>query len=217
MPIADPQAPRRPAQALVPMSEHCSVDEASHAHFLASTRLVMAEHGHAAFEMPKRTVCLHEAGHCVVYAALGIKVISASVRRVPRYLDDAMTQALGRKSRNWCGETTTDVAPYVISRFTPQDELIRHGMMYLAGVTAEWWLDHDGFRDGSSLDEVHAAVAIAGLIDAPDALDDIIERVDAVLLDNEVAVLRIAMALFRDHRLSGARLARLLADVRAAH
>lgn len=107
---------------------------------------IMRKHGPRAFEMPKRAAAIHEAGHVVINAILGI-------RNTLSLIDQKRG---GDGQPLWFG--FTDVAGDMLVD-TPEcpasfDDTLARARATYAGIAAEDVLAGDDRREASSLDEV---------------------------------------------------------------
>lgn len=167
-----------------------------------------ARQGEAAFDAPRAAAAHHEAGHAVVAAHEGRRVLRAKIfrRTVP-----------GR--RVWLGVTDDDQNSWSCGPLTPPESDLVIARNKIAGIVAERLFERDP-RDGSALDEVLlflwlcAAAAAAKLGRPPHevALEQA-ALAAGVLRLHEPTVRQIARALVRHGTLRGQRLARLLAPV----
>jgi len=109
---------------------------------------VIEEHGFAALTMTRRSAAIHEAGHCIVYAAFGVPPIKAQIWR--RFYEvDGVEKAF------WGGQTLT--ADRELFALDPEvlelHAFFKQAAFYAAGALAEKRFDPDGLLPGSSLDE----------------------------------------------------------------
>ena len=102
--------------------------------------LLKAE-GLRAFENPRSAALAHEVGHAIVGAHDGLKITSITVWR-HKTLD-----------RAWLG-ITNERRRWSITPTTPIREALTRACFIIAGEAGEVVLDPDGYRKGSSIDEV---------------------------------------------------------------
>jgi hypothetical protein len=102
---------------------------------------VYAIGGLNAFDCPKPSAAVHEAGHCVIYACEGLMPTRAAIWPIKR---------LGRTQ--WVGKTY-GTPPWQVDDKTTVEADLRHARCLMAGVISESLFDPD-YRLGSSLDEL---------------------------------------------------------------
>jgi hypothetical protein len=103
--------------------------------------------GMDAFDCPKTSAAVHEAGHCVSHACEGFIPTRAAIWSIRR---------LGRTQ--WIG-MTYGTPPWRIDDRTSAEADMREARCLMAGVVAEALFEPD-FRAGSSLDEVVLAFSV---------------------------------------------------------
>jgi hypothetical protein len=168
---------------------------------------ILAAHGFAAFENPRRATCMHEAGHAVISTWLGKHVTRVTT---------------GRCVQGWTGFTHCADGEW---RIHPDDAnapqtLIAVGRNLYAGIAAEMMFARDDFREGSSLDEVVMS-QLAAQMAAGDEDGETLWRsevhlpVCVHLKRNERVVRRIAGYLLEHRKIQGRPLERMLAGVQA--
>jgi hypothetical protein len=109
-------------------------------------RLMRLE-GVRAFEMPRTAAIAHETGHAIVETVLGGRVKSVEIHSCPKLIRLGVEHA-------WGGVVHChDAKPWTITRDTPAIELRHRIYRLIAGAVAEFVLDPDNVRSGSSLDE----------------------------------------------------------------
>jgi hypothetical protein len=113
--------------------------------FLALVDLILHDHGEQAFEMPKRAAAIHEAGHVVINAVLGVKTISAQIESRPVKVKFA-----------WGGWTEAPDIEFVDTPDSPPsyELLLNRARFTYAGIAAEDLFANEDRRPGSSLDEI---------------------------------------------------------------
>jgi hypothetical protein len=172
---------------------------------ISATKAMIAKHGVRSCEMPRRAAGLHEAGHAVVFAVLGIAVSRVEVQR-RRDLERASGFAA------WGGWCTHD-------ELEARGDDAFYAATNLAGWRAECLFAGSALREGSSLDERCIATFVCGGIAAKTGrspvtvLATIGEWVDRMLTANEATVRAIGRKLMDCKVIEGARLAELLRDV----
>jgi hypothetical protein len=97
--------------------------------------------GPRAFECPKSSAALHEAGHCLIDALNGTPPASASIWPI---------RESGRV--HWIGRTN-GIPKWHVDGETPAEADLKQAQSQLAGVVAEVLFDAD-YRRASSIDEI---------------------------------------------------------------
>ena len=119
---------------------------AEQAAFMASlsqeAKRLLATEGPRAFEASRSAAIAHEIGHVIVGTHEGFTITSV---RVFEHEGD------------WNGMTDDTSGAWEIDATTPTQTVLRRVRHLIAGETAEYLLDPDGYRSGSSLDEVTIA------------------------------------------------------------
>jgi hypothetical protein len=108
---------------------------------------VFVTDGPRAFDCPKSSATVHEAGHCVIHALNGGMPTRAAIW--PEIID-GRTQWLGN---------TEGIGPWRVDEKTDVQADLRVAESKMAGVAAEYLFDLD-FRPGSSIDEIAIARSI---------------------------------------------------------
>jgi hypothetical protein len=163
--------------------------------------------GLRAFECPKSSAAVHEAGHCVIGALNGVIPSRATIWPV---------QEFGRPQ--WVGKTY-GLPPLWVDDKTDAQADITHARSQLAGVVAESVFDPD-YRVGSSTDEIAIATGIlrtAATKMRCDPLQLLFETVAGIELDLKEhggIVREIADELMRKGGVGGRRLQFLLQPIR---
>lgn len=179
--------------------------------FVALAAGLMRKHGLRAFEMPKRAAAIHEAGHTVANAALGV--------RTTNVLIDPMVR--GGKLF-WIGFTD---APELAFLDAPSarmsfDRLLNRSRIVYAGLAAELLFAGGDRREGSSIDELmmsqilaEQAASLVGTCAERLWRDDVAAWCNVQLYRNRDAHADIAAALMKRGRLKGKVLRELCAEV----
>jgi hypothetical protein len=169
--------------------------------FAAIAADILHKHGLRAFEMPKRAAAIHEAGHVVVNAVLGVRTTSALIDHIHR-----------NGTLFWIGHTDAPDLAFVDTPLAPAgfDKLLMRARTTYAGIAAELLFAGPDRREGSSLDEIMMsqifAEMAASLVGAtPEALwqNDVWSWCMAQLHHNRNAHAEIAAALLERKRLKG--------------
>ena len=169
--------------------------------FAAIAAGLLRKHGPSAFEMPKRAAAIHEAGHVVINAVLGMQTTSVLIDHLNRD---------GRLF--WVGYTDAPDLALVDTPATPAgfDKLLMKARTTYAGIAAEDLFAGPDRREGSSLDEIVMSQIVAeraaSLVGAePEILwkDDVAAWCRVQLHHNLYAVDDIATALMERKRLKG--------------
>lgn len=153
---------------------------------------VLAEHGHAAAEMPKFHAAIHEAGHCVMEKAEGGDCVSAHIYK-------RTWSMRGTTFTVWGGNTDAAGALLEYGPGVPENNL-RLARRMFAGVAAER-LFAKPFHEASAIDELVAAqlfisFAAQDLNRPPQELwGEMIENVMHTLANNQDVLHEIAEAL----------------------
>jgi hypothetical protein len=173
-------------------------------------RRVFAAHGMGAMEMPKFDACVHEAGHAVLFAAEGEPVREVSIF-CRRYLN----------RRQWGGNTAAS-SPWTAHPASDPVADLRRARFTIAGLTAEMVHLGDGYRKGSSLDELLTAKRLCNLASSKvgrsvnELLCEQFTEVEAVLKRFWPETLLLAITLDRRHQVTGVKLEEMLRPVREA-
>ena len=179
--------------------------------FVALAAGLMRKHGPRAFEMPKRAAAIHEAGHTVANAALGVRTTSVLIDPINR----------GGKFF-WIGYTD---APELAFLDTPSalvsfDRLLNRSRIVYAGLAAELLFAGDDKREGSSIDELmmsqilaEQAASLVGACAERLWREDVAAWCNIQLYRNRDAHAQIAAALLKRGRLKGKVLRELCAKV----
>jgi hypothetical protein len=163
--------------------------------------------GPRAFECPKSSAAIHEAGHAVIYAQLGT---------LPSKL--AIWPIVVSGVQQWVGRTYC-IPEHRVDVTTPPKNDLKNAQEWISGVTAECLFDPE-YRAGSSLDEiVLACAAISSAAckmqyDAELLWIETLAEVTAILKNNEASVRKIADELMRKGTIKSRRLAYLLQAVK---
>jgi hypothetical protein len=182
--------------------------------FVALAAGLLKKHGPRAFEMPKRAAAIHEAGHAIVMAILGVRITNISIDHISR--DGKL---------HWGGNTEAPDLAFVDTPTCPVrfDNLLDRSRIVYAGLAAELLFAGDDRREGSSLDEIimsqilaERAASLVGA-SAPDLWrDQVAHWCNIQLIRNRKAHADIADALMSPGRLKGKVLRELCAKVQAA-
>lgn len=118
--------------------------------FLAKTRNVFEKHGPDGFIGSKHAAAVHEAGHAIVFCALGQRPTRLKLQRKFYEID-------GVSRMFWGGVTETERKSFLMDMRSNPYESLTEIAFVAAGFLAEMHFDH--LLPGSSLDErVYAAV-----------------------------------------------------------
>jgi hypothetical protein len=210
----------QPRVTPVAITPHLSCDEEAAAAFriglVAATRETFGKHGFAAFNYTRPAAAVHEAGHALVYAALGPRPIRVSLER--RFYEiGGVTKAF------WGGACQTDRKSFTIdTQFTGPHEYFRELAFIAAGAIAEQRSAPGGLAPGSSLDErvmagmlCHTAETAFGLPE--NAAGCLVKEIVTTLLDDfEQVRAKLSRRLLNSKVLRRAELDRALAPVTAA-
>jgi hypothetical protein len=167
---------------------------------------VYALGGLGAFDCPKPSAVVHEAGHCVMYASEGLMPTRAAIWPITR---------LGRTQ--WVGKTY-GTPPWQVDDRTTAEADLSQARCLMAGVVAESLFDPD-YRLGSSLDEW--AIGSGIVQTAASKMNRQPEQLLASVLDDvacrlklyEKQVFEIANELMQKHVIRGGHLRSLLAPI----
>jgi hypothetical protein len=170
---------------------------------LEITAMALAAEGLRAFDSPKSSAALHEAGHCVIDALDGDIPQRASIWRIVEF---GRPQWIGRTegAPRWRVDETTDAAAD-----------LKQARSQLAGVIAEILFDSD-YRLGSSIDEILTSQSIAATAAVKLHCDPMelwwatCVEVQSRLTTNACAVHAIARVLSLKGNISARSLSRLL-------
>jgi hypothetical protein len=166
---------------------------------------LLAEHGLAAFEHPKRATCLHEAGHAVVLPWLGKTVTKITISQRP----DGWIGYTHWAEGAWCVDPGNENA---------SSALIAVSRNLYAGLAAETLFAGNDLREGSSIDELimSQAAAQAARDGRGEALwqQEVHYPVCQHLRRNEHVVRRIAGYLLEHRKMQGRPLQIALGEVR---
>lgn len=172
--------------------------------------------GYKALASKRPDAAAHEAGHCVMFATLGIPV--ASVEIFPEQWPTPMPEGLGNDY--WCGLTRPDTqASEAHDRMAPH-RLLEDSLSVLAGWTAERMLRGAKFRQGSSANELVYADNLLERLATQQKLPvlhvrDIARREAKIRLEANIgALIRVETALLRHRQLNRQQMAELLTDVK---
>jgi hypothetical protein len=158
------------------------------------TRRACLIQGDRAFDDPKSSAVVHEAGHAVLYAHHGVVV---------RYLK--IWEGKKGMRGHWVGRAKTDKYPWSVGPDASPEVNFKHACIQIAGRVAEELFDTENLRLGSSLDEIIQAQIIAGSIAQKTQENParVFQSIDAntrnILKVNEDVVREIARRLDRDH------------------
>jgi hypothetical protein len=150
--------------------------------------------GPRAFDDPKSSAVVHEAGHAVLYAHHRIELSSV---RVSQFKE-------GIERGHWTGKVKTVDYLWHTGLDTPPQDDFKNACIQLAGWAAEALFDNNNMRLGSSLDEViHARLLAVNIAqktghDPHQVLIEIFEKTFSILKKNETIVREIAALLDRD-------------------
>ena len=163
----------------------------------------LALQGPRAFECPKSSAAIHEAGHAVFYAQSGI---------LPSKIAIWPTVVLGEQ--RWIGRTY-GVPLYQIDGATSAKNDLKVAQELMSGVGAECLFDPE-YRAGSSLDEIVLAFVAVGAAafkvqcDAEMLWFETLNEVATILKADEEIVRQIAAELMQKGVCKGGLLKRLL-------
>jgi hypothetical protein len=172
---------------------------------------------------PKRETALHEAGHAVFYAAMGVEVASVSIYRFSDPQHVAMESTLGVAEGFWGGAIHAP-RPWNWGSCAPPEEDLLSAQDLIAGWCGEWAHDLRGLRGarrGSSLDELLLAqMALAHAARKTGAAQEVLfieqlKTVVGVLRANRAAHEALAARLMRKSTIGPNALKQFLKDVRA--
>lgn len=191
---------------------------ALHAMMEEQIKRVVAEHGIAAMAMPKRATCIHEAGHCVVYAADGNVLGNCWVKPTSREMAERISIIPGE---HWQGMTNLKDMSFqlIYGPEDPPERCEQVSRATIAGVHAERMFAGEDFHQGSSIDErvlfnLHCQVAAARRgVDVVEVGDRVTAQVHAVLDRYADTVHKIAGLLYRNNKVSGEHMRRLVAHI----
>lgn len=177
--------------------------------YKAQYGFAFAAQGPRAFEDPKSSAVVHEAGHAVVFAHHDFDVRYAKV-----------WQLRGVQQGHWVGEVRT-IKEYIFDTgpHTSPDDDFRNACIQFAGRCAELLFDRENVRLGSSLDEVVLVQLLAQNISQKSGIDPsaIMAKITAsthdVLKRNEVVVREVATLIDRKGVAEGEELKSILAKV----
>ncbi|MER2559056.1 MAG: hypothetical protein ABTQ93_16500 [Candidatus Competibacter denitrificans] len=125
-------------------------------HVTSIYRQAYAAQGRKAFEYPRHSAAIHEAGHAIVYA-----VTADRVRWWPPYRLRIWREAINGLSL-WLGQTdVSPKAPPLQIAATELEATLIYALRLVAGVTAEMTFDGRDFRQSSSVDELVIVGALA--------------------------------------------------------
>jgi hypothetical protein len=179
--------------------------------FVALAAGLIRKYGLRAFEMPKRAAAIHEAGHVVVNAALGVRTTSVLI--------DPLSW---NGKLFWTGNTEAPELAFVDSAATPvgYDTILDRSRIVYAGLVAENLFAGEDRREGSSLDETimsqilaERAASIIGVDAERLWRDEVYAWCAKELWRNRKAHAAIADALMDRKRLKGKALRDLCAKV----
>jgi hypothetical protein len=105
-------------------------------------RRLLASEGLRAFEMLRSAAIAHEAGHAIVGRHEGLAIVQVEVFKCS-----------GPQGEVW-GGATNENAPWRIDATTPTAGVLARVRYMVAGIAGEAILDPEGYRRGSSLDEI---------------------------------------------------------------
>jgi len=170
------------------------------------TARILSEHGQRAFEYPRESAAIHEAGHIVVHIALGGRVRGARI---------------GCDGTRWIGYTEYRAGEWSVDpAAATADHFIKVARNLYAGLAAEMAFDPD-FRQGSSLDEVYMSQWATGeaahiLGHSPQEMfeNDVHGFTIHLLQQNERSHRRLTDHLLRRSTLNGLKIAELSRGVR---
>jgi hypothetical protein len=173
---------------------------------------LLQKHGLRAFEMPKRAAAIHEAGHVVINAVLGVRTTSVLIDH--RHRNGGLY---------WIGFTASPETGFVDTPVTPAgfDKLLMRARMIYAGIAAEDLFAGPDRREASSLDEImmsqifaERAASLVGV--NPERLwkDEVATWCRVQLHRNQSVVAGIASALMETKRLKGKALRHLCHKVK---
>jgi hypothetical protein len=165
--------------------------------------------GPCAFDCPKSSAALHEAGHALMHTLDGKLPERASIWPI---------RELGRVQ--WVGRT--DSPRWRVDGWTPPEADLKRARSLIAGVVAEMLFDPE-YRLGSSLDEIVIAQSIVRTAAIKMRRDPkvvwlrTLAEVASRLKAHECLVHEIADELMRKGRIKTRRLTRLLQTVGGTH
>ncbi len=172
--------------------------------------------GLEALASERHDAAAHEAGHAVLYASLGIPVVSIEIS--PKQWPTKVPEALGREY--WGGLTMPEMEPREIGYQTPPHLLFEEGLTLIAGWTGEKLLRGAKFRAGSSADEFVLADFVLSILAELRGMSsfkviEIAKREAKSRLNTNMGALnRVEAALLRHRCLDREQVAHLLEDVK---
>jgi hypothetical protein len=177
--------------------------------FKELSRAAHEQQGLRAFEDPKSSAVVHEAGHAVLYAYHGIemKYVKVSERKK------------GIQRGHWVGNSQTVNYKWGPGPDTLPEDDFKNACIIMAGRIAEELFDRDNRRLGSSLDEVIKVRMLSRNISQKTGLDpnyfmmNICAQTCSILQKNESVVRKIVRFLERNGVVRGKVLGSILAQV----
>jgi hypothetical protein len=168
------------------------------------SRRLFNQHGSKAFENPRSSAAIHEAGHVIVYVVTGMRVRRTQIREAVPGCWIGLTEPKHRKA---------------VRLETPERCLDMARVLY-AGYMAERMFDPN-FREASSIDEIiasQAAGAIAANMLEIDQEKCWREKVHPAVCNylrhNHAVVQAIGECLYTQNKIEGQQLDRLCAGIK---
>jgi hypothetical protein len=178
--------------------------------FAELARAAYQAQGSRAFEDPKSSAVVHEAGHAVLYAYGGFEMRFVGVRQCKKGIQRGHWMGKAQPVEEYLWSTGPDIPP---------DEDLRNACIQLAGWMAEVLFDSDNLRAGSSLDEIMQVRLLSHNIsqktgaDPNQVIAGIYSITCRILKKNESVVREIASMLDRDGCIRRKALGSILAKV----
>jgi hypothetical protein len=123
---------------------------------------LLSDEGPRAFDMPRSAALAHEAGHAIVFAHDGIEVECVAIWHGTHPMTGIPA---------WCGGTFERKRRWKLGPQSPLDDVLKRAGFMIAGEAGEAVLDPDGYRRGSSLDEVVGSQALVAAYAPPAAAE----------------------------------------------
>ena len=173
------------------------------------SRAAYEQQGLRAFEDPKSSAVVHEAGHAVLYAYHGIEMKYVKVHECKK----------GIQRGHWVGNSQAVNYKWGPGPDTLPEDDFKNACIIIAGRIAEELFDSDNRRLGSSLDEVIKVRMLSRKVSQKTGLDPnyimmkICAQAGIILQKNVSVVHEIAKLLERNGVVSGKVLGLILAKV----
>lgn len=162
--------------------------------FIELSRAAHEQQGSRAFDDPKSSAVVHEAGHAVLYAYHGIEMKYVKVHECKK----------GIQRGHWVGNSETVNYKWGPGPDTLPEDDFKNACIIMAGRMAEELFDKDNRRLGSSLDEVIKVRMLSRKVSQKTGLDPnfvmkkICVQAGSILQKNESVVHVIAKLLERN-------------------